>query len=187
MTKTERWLNPIALLLDLRLPVTREEILSQVSDYKEDWNPGDPKRRESTRRKFERDKSELRELGVTLAMHKVIPPHEDQEVEAYLLRPKDFYLPYLSVRSAGGPRSGAAGRPYYLPEVALEPDELSVLRRAAQRVAQLEDTPLGGAARSALGRRSFDLPEAGAGEEERGILRTNPPTMTRQSTYQRGA
>ena len=109
VTKTERWLNLIAFLLDHRFPVTREEILSQVSDYKEDWNPGDATRRESTRRKFERDKSELRELGVTLAMHKVIPPHEDQEVEAYLLRPKDFYLPYLSVRNASGPRSGLAG------------------------------------------------------------------------------
>src|SRR3989442_11905015 len=41
MTKTERWLNLIAFLLDHRFPVTREEILSQVSDYKEDWNPGD--------------------------------------------------------------------------------------------------------------------------------------------------
>jgi len=187
VTKTERWLNLIAFLLDHRFPVTREEILSQVSDYKEDWNPGDAKRRESTRRKFERDKSELRELGVTLAMHKVIPPHEDQEVEAYLLRPKDFYLPYLSVRSASGPRSGAAGRPYYLPEVALEADELSVLRRAAERVAQLADTPLGGAARSALRKLSFDLPEAGVGEEERGLVEPTPPTFDKQFAALRGA
>jgi len=187
VTKTERWLNLIAFLLDHRFPVTREEILSQVSDYKEDWNPGDAKRRESTRRKFERDKSELRELGVSLSMHKVIPPHEDQEVEAYLLRPKDFYLPYLSVHSASGPRSGAPDRPYYLPEVALEADELSVLRRAAERVAQLADTPLGGAARSALRKLSFDLPEAGVGEEERGLVEPTPPTFDKQFAVLRGA
>jgi len=34
MTKTERWLNLLAFLLDRHYPVPREEILSQVDDYK---------------------------------------------------------------------------------------------------------------------------------------------------------
>src|SRR5207247_5315671 len=59
MTKTERWLNLIAFLLNHHYPVTREELLSQVADYNDDWNTGDERRRESVRRKFERDKSEL--------------------------------------------------------------------------------------------------------------------------------
>ena len=55
MTKTERWLNLLAFLLDRRYAVPREEILSQVDDYKADWLAGDDKIRESVRRKFERD------------------------------------------------------------------------------------------------------------------------------------
>src|SRR5579884_309633 len=66
MTKTERWLSLLAFLLAHRYPVTREEILSQVDDYRADWTSGDETRRESARRKFERDKRELRELGVVL-------------------------------------------------------------------------------------------------------------------------
>src|SRR5206468_1987660 len=74
-----------------------------------------------------------------------------------------------------------------LPEVALEADELSVLRRAAERVAQLADTPLGGAARSALRKLSFDLPEAGVGEEERGLVEPTPPAFDKQFAVLRGA
>ena len=59
-SKTERWLNLLAFLLDRHYPSSREEILSQVSDYKEDWVGGDAKSRESIRRRFERDKAELK-------------------------------------------------------------------------------------------------------------------------------
>jgi hypothetical protein len=60
MTKSERWLNLIAFLLNRHTAVAREELLSQVADYSADWNSGSDTRRESVRRKFERDKSELR-------------------------------------------------------------------------------------------------------------------------------
>src|SRR5881396_777404 len=66
VTKTERWLNLLAFLLDRHYPVPREEILSQVDDYKADWLKGDDKTRESVRRKFERDKKELKALGVLI-------------------------------------------------------------------------------------------------------------------------
>jgi hypothetical protein len=49
MTKTERWLNLLAFLLDRHYPASREEILSQVSDYKEDWVGGDKRARVSAR------------------------------------------------------------------------------------------------------------------------------------------
>ena len=65
-SKTERWLNLIAFLLNHHYAVAREEILTQVSDYQDDWNSGNERRRESARRKFERDKAELRDLGVVL-------------------------------------------------------------------------------------------------------------------------
>jgi predicted DNA-binding transcriptional regulator YafY len=163
VSKTERWLNLLAFLLGRHYPAPREEILSQVSDYKEDWVGGDARARESVRRKFERDKAELKELGVTLEplKEKILANHSDQEVEAYQLRPRDFYLPYL--RAPGR----ATAHPYFLHEVALDSNDLPILRRAAERIAALTDTPLGGAARSALRKLAFDLPELSVGTEER--------------------
>ena len=181
MTKTERWLNLVAFLLDHHCPVAREEILSQVEDYKSDWVGGDEKTRESVRRKFERDKSDLKALGIAIEplKQKVMANHAGQEVEAYLLKPKDFYLPYLEVRT-GGRTTRRAPHPYYLPSVTLEPADLPVLRRAAERVAQLADTPLGAAARSALRKLSFDLPETDLGDAERAFVAPTPPEFERR-------
>jgi predicted DNA-binding transcriptional regulator YafY len=153
-SKTERWLNLIAFLLNHQYPVAREEILSQVDDYRGDWNSGQARRRESARRKFERDKSELRALGVELETRRVTARHTDQEVEAYLLRPKDFYLPYLGLHT--GARS--PGRPYHLHAVPIDAPDVPVLRRAAEQVAQLEGTPLGAAAQSVVRKLAFDIP-----------------------------
>jgi proteasome accessory factor B len=121
------------------------------------------------RRKFERDKAELKALGVTLEPMKerILANHSDQEVEAYQLKPRDFYLPYLDVPPLRARRGGQGVRPYFLHEVALSQDDLPILRRAAERIAALTDTPLGGAARSALRKLAFDLPELSVGTEER--------------------
>ncbi len=181
MTKTERWLNLLAFLLDHHYPVTREEILSQVEDYKSDWvGGGDEKTRESVRRKFERDKSDLKALGIAIEplKQKVMASHAGQEVEAYLLKPRDFYLPYLEV-ATGGRTVRRPPHPYFLPSVALDPSDLPVLRRAAERVAQLADTPLGAAARSALRKLSFDLPETDPGESERAFAAPTGPEFSR--------
>lgn len=156
MTKTERWLNLLAFLLGRGTAAAREDILSQVQDYKDDWNSADDTRRESARRKFERDKKELKALGVELEKKSVWAEHADQEVEGYQLHARDFYLPYLDVRTGGTPRRS---RPYSLASVALESAEVPILRRAAQRVAQMSDHPLASAGQSALRKLSFDLPE----------------------------
>lgn len=176
MTKTERWLNLLAFLLERHYAVSREEILSQVEDYKSDWVGGNDKQRESVRRKFERDKKELKALGVVIEplQEKVMANHADQEVEAYLLKPRDFYLPYLNIQGAKGPRE----RPYFLNTVNLDAGDVPVLRRAAERVAALADTPLGNAARSAVRKLAFDLPELGVGPEERGFV--SPGEIDRQ-------
>src|SRR5438067_200780 len=114
MTKTERWLNLLAFLLDHHYPVTREEILSQVDDYKAEWLKADDKTRESVRRKFERDKKELKALGVVIEPLKdrVMADHAGQEVEAYLLKPRDFYLPYLEVRGRAHRDARVPARPH---------------------------------------------------------------------------
>ena len=146
MTKTERWLNLLAFLLDRRYPVPRDEILSQVDDYKGDWLKGDDRSRESVRRKFERDKKELKALGIVIEPLKdrVMADHAGQEVEAYLLKAREFYLPYVEVRTAKGSR--VPPHPYFLNTVTLDAGDIPILRRAAERVAALHDTPLGAAA-----------------------------------------
>jgi predicted DNA-binding transcriptional regulator YafY len=156
VSKTERWLNLLAFLLDRRLPVSREQILSEVDDYRQDWLTNDPTVRESVRRKFERDKRDLRALGITIQPErtKILADHSKVEVEAYLLRARDLYLPYLELE-AGAP---VRGRPYHLPVVSIKPEDLSILRRAAERVLALGATPLGASAASALRKLSFDLP-----------------------------
>jgi proteasome accessory factor B len=176
VTKTERWLNLIAFLLNRHYPVAREELLSQVADYKDDWGSGSETRRESARRKFERDKSELRDLGVVLETHRVPAEHTEQEVEGYVLRAKAFYLPYLEVRTAPTTRP----KPYSLPSVGIEPDELPILRRAAERVARLEGTSLGVAAQSVLRKLSFDLPDLTCLTNERTLVEPTSPSFEKQ-------
>jgi len=185
VTKTERWLNLLAFLLDRHYPVPREEILSQVEDYKEDWVGGSDKQRESVRRKFERDKAELKALGVVIEplKEKVLADHAGQEVEAYLLKARDFYLPYLDVRGKRAPRE----QRYYLNTVALDAADVPVLRRAAERVAALQGTPLGAAALSAVRKLAFDLPELSVGAEERAFMQTRPGEIDRQFTVLRQA
>jgi predicted DNA-binding transcriptional regulator YafY len=176
VTKAERWLNLIAFLLNRHTAVAREELLSQVADYNADWNSRNATRRASVRRKFERDKSELRELGVILETRKVAADHTDQEVEGYLLKPKDFYLPYLELRTLSAPRSD----PYFLPSIRVEPDELQVLRRAAERVSRLEGTPLGMAAQSVVRKLAFDLPNLETMVAEPTLLEPVSPTFEKQ-------
>jgi len=163
ISKTERWLNLLAFLLDHRSPLSREEILSEVEDYKRDWKIGDETTRESIRRKFERDKSELRQLGVTIEpVARIYDDRVDQEVDAYRLRPADLYLPYLELSGKAPSRA----RPYPLPAVSLSPEDFITLRRAAERVLALGETSLGASAASALRKLSFDLPGLDPGDEE---------------------
>ena len=173
VSKTERWLNLLAFLLDRHSPVTREDILSKVEDYRGDWLKGTKTAKETVRRKFERDKSELRELGVVIEPEKkkVAADHTAGEVEAYLLRSRDLYLPYLELSS--GPRRVRS--PYTLPAISLKPAEFSLLRRAAARVVALRDTSLATSAASALRKLSFDLPGVASPEDETALARPVNP------------
>jgi predicted DNA-binding transcriptional regulator YafY len=185
VSKTERWLNLLAFLLDRRYPVTRDEILREVEDYRRDWLRGGDVARESVRRKFERDKRELRELGVVIepVPGRIEADHTDQPVEAYLLRARDFYLPYLELAPAGRRPPG----PYALAALSLTPEELGILRRAAAKVLALGPTPLGPSAASALRKLSFDLPDLASGEEERVLTAPPGPGFSRSFAVLREA
>jgi proteasome accessory factor B len=97
--KTERLLGLVVCLLSTRRALTAAQIREAV--------PGYPDSFEAFKRMFERDKEELRELGIPL--------------ETDLASPGDEEAGYRIRRQA-----------YELPEITLEPDEAAVLGLAAR-------------------------------------------------------
>ncbi len=82
MNKLERLLNLTAALLETERPLTAEQLRERI--------PGYPEERESFRRQFERDKDDLREMGIPLQIAKV--PGTWPPVEGYLVKKEDYYL-----------------------------------------------------------------------------------------------
>lgn len=155
MSKAARWLDLIAYLLQHRFPVTREDIYQHVADYKADSDAagGDEGALESLRRKFERDKDELRALGITIETVELPHAAGDEAAVGYRLRERDFYLPYLE---AGSGRAGE--QPYAaLRHIRLEQDDISRLDRASRRVMESSVPALAQAAASARRKLEFDL------------------------------
>ncbi|GGL14072.1 hypothetical protein Sme01_70710 [Sphaerisporangium melleum] len=97
--KTERLLNLVICLLSTRRPLSAEQIRQAVPGY-------DTGNDEAFQRMFERDKNELREIGIPIEVHR--DPWEDEP---------GYRIP----RQA-----------YELPEITLEADEAAVLGLAAQ-------------------------------------------------------
>ncbi|MEV6985135.1 WYL domain-containing protein [Sphaerisporangium sp. NPDC051017] len=112
--KTERLLNLVICLLATRRPLSAEQIRHAVPGY-------DAGNDEAFQRMFERDKTELREIGIPVQVHK--DPWEDEPG-------------YRIEREA-----------YELPEITLEADEAAVLGLAAQ---VWQRATLAGAASGAL-------------------------------------
>ena len=123
--KLERLLNLTALLLDTPRPISAESIQRQIEGY--------PSEQASFRRAFERDKDELRAMGIPLHVEKV--PGTMPAIDGYRI-PRDEY----ALRDPG-----------------LDRDELAALYLAASAV-QVEGLPategllkLGGLVPSASG------------------------------------
>ena len=87
MQKVERLVNLIALLLNTRRPLTVEEIRNTIPGYQqEDYS--------SFKRMFERDKEELRSLGIPIERRYT----DVWEVEeGYLISKDRYYLPELDL------------------------------------------------------------------------------------------
>jgi len=100
--KFERQMNLLAALLDSPRPISAEQIQERVAGYSPD--------KEAFRRTFERDKDELRELGVPVQVATIPATFPEQQG-------------YLVDRSV-----------YELPELELESDEIAALRLALQAV-----------------------------------------------------
>ena len=84
-SRVERVLNLLALLLDTRRALTREEIVHDVAGY--------PPQITAYRRAFERDKETLRGMGVPLTTESI----GDGSELGYRVRPEDYYLPDLGL------------------------------------------------------------------------------------------
>jgi predicted DNA-binding transcriptional regulator YafY len=157
--KTSRWLDLIAFLLQHHYPVTREDIFTSVKGYLDESPPPDRGRGqgEGVRRMFERDKDELRTLGIEIETVPIPDAKGDEPAQGYRLRPGAFYLPYLEFHERG--ERVAEPRPYQgLTQLSVSRADLELLDRATQLVAQRTESPLAASAASARRKLEFDLP-----------------------------
>lgn len=82
VNKLERLLNLTAVLLDTSRPLAAEEIRQRVEGY--------PPPGSAFHRTFERDKDDLRVMGIPLRVEKV--PATDPPVDGYRIAADDYYL-----------------------------------------------------------------------------------------------
>ncbi len=126
MDKIERLINLTAYLLDSRRPVSFGELCQTVYSTQ----PADtPTQRNALHKMFERDKEELRDMGVDIIVEKQEPGGEDG---------------YIISREA-----------YYLPQLKLDPQERVALALVS-RLFLGSGTPFSGPAHSALLKLVFD-------------------------------
>lgn len=102
MNKLERLLNLTAVLLDTSRPLSAEELRQKVEGY--------PEAGPAFHRAFERDKDDLRVLGIPLRVERV--PATDPPIDGYRIEADE----------------------YYLPDPGLDPDELAALHLASLTV-----------------------------------------------------
>ena len=84
-TKTQRLLDIVAYLVARRFPVSVDELMGAVPAYAGRWREGD----DSARRSFERDKDDLRTLGIPLET--VEYSVEGVTEPGYRITRRDFY------------------------------------------------------------------------------------------------
>jgi len=151
-TKLQRWLDLIAFLASHRLPVPVDELWRNVPAYAR--GVGADKRAHATvRRMFERDKDELRALGVPIETLEYNINFGREQVTGYRLARSDFHLPYLSlVREAGGEKADGSADAFELSE-----QEAAAALGGLREVSSLTSFPLAHEARSAFRKLAFDL------------------------------
>jgi proteasome accessory factor B len=173
-TKLQRWLDLIAYLVGRRLPVSADELFRNVAAYKPGWTSDDTKQQQTVRRMFERDKDELRKLGIPVRTVPYQTPDDPDRLEGYVLEPRDFYLPYLDLvrKVSGAPAYSEKMRPDRV-EVAEADAPLAI--EALRRVANVPGFPLQREARSAFRKLAFDIDPARYGPHESHVLFIDRP------------
>lgn len=158
-SKIRRWIDLVAALLNAQTALTFLEIARKVPAYMVDGSPPTGDAADSLKRGFERDKNELRLLGVPIRSEGA---RGDEEFR-YRIDVSEFYLPYLTIvteRDGRRPSVPTGAKPGYrtLPAMAVDADGLEVIRDAISRVVQLGDPRLVTTVRTAMRKLAFDLP-----------------------------
>ncbi|MCU0606486.1 MAG: WYL domain-containing protein [Candidatus Edwardsbacteria bacterium] len=148
-SKTTRLLDLIALLLARTVPVTKEEIRRGIPGYQ---GLSD----ESFDRVFERDKRELRGLGVPLKAYAIADRSEITDPRAAAGLGRD--CGYLVDK-----------REYFLPQLDLTADEWAAISLAGPAAARLRDPALAGALDSLLRKVMCQRPAGAAARPEIGL------------------
>jgi predicted DNA-binding transcriptional regulator YafY len=152
ITKTQRWLDLIAFLVQRRFPVPVDEIMDGVPAYRKKLSTGLAADREAVRRMFERDKDELRAAGIPLTTVEYSIDYGAETALGYRLAHGDFYLPYLKLVRASGTSAGPGVR-----TVEVTGEEAATAVEALRRMIAIPGSPFAAEARSALRKLSFDL------------------------------
>ena len=147
--RTERLLSIVVLLLSSRRYLTAEQIRTAVSGY--------PDEQEAFKRMFERDKEELRDLGIPLETGRASQSDDDL---GYRISRQD----------------------YELPEIHLEPDEVAVLGIASRvwQSAELAGAAAGAALKLRAASRDGDGDGDGATSAPPGI---QPKLSTQEPAF----
>lgn len=157
-SKVRRWVELISALLGAQRSLTFLEIAGKVPAYM--VNGEAPRSREEAaapKRAFERDKDELRDLGVPI--ESVSEPGEEGFL--YSLQVADFYQPYVNIVSERGvQRADKVTRRGYqsVESLNFDPDELQIIAAAAARTVQIGDASLAEMARNAMRKFAYDQP-----------------------------
>ncbi len=148
--KLQRWTDLLAALLRRNFPVDFDTLRREVPAYADSTRS-----RDALMRMFERDKDELRSVGVPIDSVK----DEDGNLGSYQLATRQFYLPYLQLAADSGRQPRRPRGPGYqsLPVLAFEPEELDAVARAVHRVTTLGDAALAHEAKTALRKLGHDL------------------------------
>lgn len=91
ISNDERLFNLTAALLQSKIGLTKSEILSQVQGYRESFRAGDDV--DSLSRKFERDKTTLREMGIHISLENPQWALEDNQEIRYRIPNANFNWP----------------------------------------------------------------------------------------------
>lgn len=170
-TKLQRQIDLIAYLVGRHYPVPVEELMERVAAYAERWVDGDVTTRASVRRTFERDKDDLRRIGIPIQTVPYSINFGREQGEGYRIARKDFYLPYLRLLSTASAEAGAGdevpgypspgarrGMPFGGAEtVEISEEDAHTALEALRRAATLPSFPFAEEARSAFRKLAFDL------------------------------
>jgi predicted DNA-binding transcriptional regulator YafY len=154
-SKLQRHLDLIAYLVGRRLPVPTEELMEKIPGYTENWGRGDESGQGAARRAFERDKDELRRVGIPLRT--VRYTIDGAETEGYEITRRDFYLPYVKLVAAAGEEGENYPARHRVAEVEINEQDAPLALEALRRIADVPAFPLKEEARSAFRKLAFDL------------------------------